>query len=155
MENKKNTDLKNKLLNSCLELLNQRIDIARKAMQDAQEAANSEEKSTAGDKYDTSRAMSQNLRDMNAKQLQEALNDLAILQQINPVLLFNEVRQGSVVKTNSGNYFISVSSGKINIDNIPYFAVSASSPIVQVMLHKKSGESFTFRDQSNKIIEVF
>src|SRR5688500_18606671 len=116
MENQKNTVLKTHLHNSCLELLSKRIEIARKAMEDAQEAANSEEKSTACDKDDTSRAMSQNLRDMHAKQLHEALNDPAILQQINPVLLFNEVRQGSVVRTNSGNYFISVSSGKISVD---------------------------------------
>lgn len=151
----KKTDLKKRLLDTCLELLNQRIDVARKAMEDAQEAANSEEKSTAGDKYDTSRAMSQNLRDMNAKQLQEALKDLGLLQQINPLLTFQEVRPGSIVLTNSENYFISISSGKINIDGITYFAVSPSSPIVQAMLNKKTGDSFSFRDQTNHISEVF
>jgi hypothetical protein len=155
MDLKKNTDLKKRLLETCLELLNQRIDIARKAMEDAQEAANSEEKSTAGDKYDTSRAMSQNLRDMNAKQLQEALKDLGILQQINPLLTFQEVRPGSIVYTKAGNYFVSISSGKITVEGNTYFAVSPSSPIVQAMLNKRIGESFSFRDQSNYIIDVF
>src|SRR3712207_2000609 len=98
--------LKQQLLNACLQMQSARVEQAKKAMDEAQRAANSEERSTAGDKYDTARAMNQNSRDMNAIQLQEALNDLSVLQKINPSLVSNEVKLGSIVKTNAGNYFI-------------------------------------------------
>ena len=46
-----------KLKNFALDLIGQRMTTAKEAMQQAQESANSEEKSSAGDKYETGRAM--------------------------------------------------------------------------------------------------
>jgi transcription elongation GreA/GreB family factor len=99
--------------------------------------------------------MSQNARDMNAKQLQEALRDLAVLQQVNPGLVFKEVKPGSVVKTENGNYFISISAGQLKIDDEIYFAISALSPLGQAMLNKKVGDDFIFREKAIIIKEVF
>lgn len=155
MSSKTSDSLKKQLLNKCLDFQDKRVENAKKAMDEAQQAANNEEKSTAGDKYDTSRAMSQNIRDMNAKQLQEALKDLAVLQQIKTDLTFQQVKLGSVVKTSEGNYFISISAGQLKIDNEVYFAVSTISPLGQAMLNKKAGEEFTFREKSVMIKEVF
>lgn len=148
------TSLKHQLLHLCLDFQSKRAENARKAMDEAQQAANSEEKSTAGDKYDTSRAMSQNIRDMNAKQLQEALKDLGVLQQIKPELILKEIKLGSLVITSIGNYFISISAGQLKIDTDIYFAISTTSPLGQAMLNKQSGDVFNFREQSIKILEV-
>lgn len=147
--------LKEELLKSCFTIQQQRIENFRKAMEDAQQAANSEEKSTAGDKYDTSRAMSQNTRDMNAKLLQEALKDLKILQQIKSDSVFPEARSGSVVITDNGNYFISISAGQVKIGKDIYFAISPLAPIAQAMLHKKKGDNFSFRNTSYVLKDVF
>lgn len=146
---------KQQLLEVCMAFQKQRIDSFRKAMEEAQQAANSEEKSTAGDKYDTSRAMNQNERDMNARHLQEALKDLETLQYIKADVLSKEVRLGSVVKTSKGNYFISISAGQLKLGNEIFFAVSTLAPLGQAMLHKKAGEDFSFREQSMKVLEVF
>lgn len=132
-----------------------RVENARKAMNDAQQAANSEEKSTAGDKYDTSRAMSQNVRDMNAKQLQEALKDLAILQQINPQLNAQVVGVGTVVKTTAGNYFIAISGGPYTVLNETYYSLSTAAPLGQVLVGKRNGDSFLFRGKTFSILSVF
>lgn len=148
-------ELKQQLLDMCLAAQNQRIANAQKAMNEAQEAANSEEKSTAGDKYDTSRAMSQNARDMNAKQLDQALNELSTLQQININLTFDKVRPGAVIKTTNGNYFISASLGQLKINNEVYFAVSLTAPIAQAMFGVKKGDSFQFRNTPIKVLELF
>jgi hypothetical protein len=43
--------LKKHLLDLCLQTQQERFEIARKAMEDAQRSANQEERSTAGDKY--------------------------------------------------------------------------------------------------------
>lgn len=146
--------LKRTLFNLCLEQQNRKIENFRKAMEEAQQAANSEERSTAGDKYDTSRAMNQNARDMNARHLQEALTELDALQKINPDLRTEEVKTGSVVLTDGGNYFISISAGQIKTEQGVFFAISPNAPIAQAMLHKKQGERFSFRNQSVEIKEI-
>ncbi|MDB5240215.1 MAG: hypothetical protein JWP57_840, partial [Spirosoma sp.] len=48
--------LKQALHARCRHYVQQRIDTARQAMEAAQESANSESKSSAGDKYETGRA---------------------------------------------------------------------------------------------------
>jgi transcription elongation GreA/GreB family factor len=146
--------LKQQLVTHCIDAQLKRVEHAKKAMDEAQQSANNEGRSTAGDKYDTARAMSQNVRDMNAKQMQEALKDLASLQQINAAVMSIDVRMGSVVKTDAGNYFISVSIGSIPVEGQVYIAISPLAPLAQAMLHKKKGESFNFRGKQSVITEV-
>jgi transcription elongation GreA/GreB family factor len=147
--------IKQQVLELCLQAQTQRAEHARKAMEEAQLSANQEERSTAGDKYDTSRAMSQNVRDMNARQLQEALKEMALLQQINPHVIFQQVKPGSLVKTSMGNYFIATSGGPYQIDKESYFSVSALSPIGDLLMHKKKGDTFIFRGKMVSVTEVF
>ena len=51
--------LKDQILNKCREYVNVRIATAKQAMDNAQQSANEEGKSSAGDKYETGRAMMQ------------------------------------------------------------------------------------------------
>src|SRR6478609_11532726 len=78
-----NLSLRQKLFNACVEYVNLRIDTSKQAMADAQESANAEEKSSAGDKYETGRAMMQIERDKAAQQLHEAIKRQQGLDQIN------------------------------------------------------------------------
>ena len=68
---------KNKLKEFCQSLIAQRIDAVKININQAQEAANNEEKSSAGDKYETSRAMNQLERDMHSRQMAESIKELA------------------------------------------------------------------------------
>jgi hypothetical protein len=155
MHNQSLITLKQQLLEACQQAQAKRVEYARNAMEDAQQAANQEEKSTAGDKYDTSRAMSQNVRDMNAKQLQEALKEIALLQHIKPEILVTQARLGSVVKTSIGNYFIAISGGPYVLGKEKYFSISPASPIGELLMNKQKGESFMFRDKTIMITDVF
>jgi transcription elongation GreA/GreB family factor len=155
MANHSHISIKQQLLQICVDHQLKRVAYARKAMDDAQQSANSEERSTAGDKYDTSRAMSQNVRDMNARQLQEALKDLAILQQINPQLGSESVAVGSVVKTSAGNYFVAISGGPYTVLHETYYSLSTAAPLGQILLGKKTGDTFLFRGKTFSVLEVF
>lgn len=73
---------KQQLKSACAAVLLKRVETAEAAMQHAQESANSEEKSTAGDKYETARTMGQLDRDMNAKQWHEARKEYNFLQAV-------------------------------------------------------------------------
>lgn len=148
-------DTKQQLYNLCLDALNKRIEAAKTSMEDAQNSANEEGKSSMGDKYETARAMGQIVRDMNAKQLQEALKELSFLQKINPEKVNTTIDVGCAVKTTAGNFYISISIGQLKIENQTWFALSAGSPIAQALLNKKAGDSYVFRDKTEKILEVF
>ena len=58
---------KEKLRSQCIALIEERMQLAAEAMQQAQDAANAEEKSSAGDKYETGRAMNHIQKDLHAR----------------------------------------------------------------------------------------
>jgi hypothetical protein len=124
-------------------------------MDEAQQAANSEEKSTAGDKYDTARAMAMGIKEMNATQLNQAQGELGILQKLSSSHINKQARPGGIVKTNQGNYYLAISAGPFIIENESWLAVSGSSPLGQALMDKKKGDTFVFRDKPFKIEEVY
>lgn len=146
--------IKTHLFKACLEHVEQRIINAREALADVQTGANEETKSTAGDKHDTSRAMMQIEVEQNAKQLAEANKLKQALLLINPNKKTAAIELGSIAITNKGNYFLSIGVGKIELEGVLYFALSASSPLGELLIQKTSGDVFTFNGQSFEIIDV-
>ena len=146
--------LKQKLLASCIEYVEARINAATVAMQDAQNAANEESKSSAGDKYETGRAMMQIERDQAAVLLDEAVKLKRTLNLINPNKHHNVVSLGSIVKTNSFNAFIAVGPSKLTVDGKVYFIVSPMSPLGKVLTGLKAGADFTFNNKENVVVDI-
>jgi len=147
--------VKKNLLDYCKSVLMKRIEAAQSAMEESQQAANSEGKSSAGDKYETSRAMGQLDRDMNARQLEEANRDLAFLNTIQAESFFESAQTGSVVTTEKNIFFISLGLGTATIDNQQIVLLSHASPVAKMMEGKKAGENFILNNQPVKIIDVY
>ena len=147
-------DTKVALFALCQQYVQQRIDTARQAMEAAQEAANSESKSSAGDKYETGRAMAQLERDRNAQLLAGALQLERDLQQITIDKTYESVQPGSIVTTNRGTYFISIGAGKLLLGGTAYFGVSAGSPIAVALAGRKVGEVATFNKQAYEVLDI-
>jgi transcription elongation GreA/GreB family factor len=146
---------KQNLKEYCISIINQRIETAKQAMQSAQDSANREQKGSAGDKHETARAMSQLEREMFAKQLNEANRELEMLQRIKTEILQNEVSLGSAVVTEKGVYYIATGIGQINFQGQPVFAISPKAPITMAMLGKRKGDTFSFNQISQKILDTF
>jgi hypothetical protein len=146
--------VKQTLYDLCSSFVDERILMYQKAMKDAQEAANQEEKSSAGDKYETTRAMMQIEKDKNAKQLEETIKLKKALSQINPNAVSEKVELGSIVLTDKGNFYISISVGKIKADTIEYIAIAPTSPLGAVFMNRKVSETATFNGQIYKIVKV-
>ncbi|AYA35584.1 3-oxoacyl-ACP synthase [Hymenobacter oligotrophus] len=145
---------KRSLYTACQTYVQQRIDTCQAAIQAAQESANSETKSSAGDKYETGRAMAQNERDRNAVQLHEAKKLLAELERIDPEKPCDAVWPGALVRTNIGQFYVGISAGKLAIDGAEYFAVSAAAPIAAALSGKRAGEQATFNGKQIRIEAV-
>lgn len=146
--------LKRKLLDKCREIIEQRIHIARKAMNEAQDAANTELKSSAGDKYETTRAMMLIERENHAIQLSEALQVNKVLEQIRIDKKLNQVQTGSLLITTYGNLFVAIGAGKIVIDKNEYIAVSPSSPICMKLRNLQKGDATEFQGKNVKILAI-
>jgi hypothetical protein len=108
-------------------LQNQKLTELKQAIDAAQASANTEDKSSAGDKYETGRAMAQNTRDMYAKQYAIALADKALLQKIQTIKPAASVVQGSLVHTSVALYLIGLGLGKIELETQTVLCVSAST----------------------------
>lgn len=147
-------DEKRKLLAHCVSFLNSRIETAQEAIRMAQESANDETKSSAGDKYETGRAMMQLEIEKNSTQLEEALKQKKILDAINIELQPVKIQNGSLVLTDQGNFFIAISVGLVKIESKSYAIVSAQSPIGARLFGLKQGDTFLFANKAYRISEI-
>ncbi|MBI1221433.1 MAG: 3-oxoacyl-ACP synthase [Bacteroidetes bacterium] len=146
--------LKENWLQAAIQVLQDRIKTAEKAMKQAEEATQGEEKSSAGDKYETARAMSQIERDMNAHQLDKALQELRFLEKLD-ISHKNKSVLGAGIRSKNTFYFISIGLGKIEFSGQHCVLLSPSSPLGKLLLNKSSGEEIEFNGQSILIEEVF
>ncbi len=149
-----NASVKAQLLQKCLQLINANLTEIKHAMEVAQEAANEETKSSVGDKFETGRAMMQLEQEKLMGQLNEALQMKQALEQIDPTKLHLQIGHGTLVKAETGNYFLTVGLGKVMLENEAFFVISPASPIGQLIAGKKAGDTFSFRDKSTKILSV-
>ena len=147
-------ELKKDLYNLCIKHIRERMDTAAQAISSAQQAANEDTKSSAGDKYETGRAMMDQERDRNQAQLNEANKLMAALNYININTTSKTAEAGSLVFTNNGNFFIAVSAGTLMINNITFFAVSPASPIGLKLNGLKAGDSFDLNGKFYRIENI-
>lgn len=145
---------KKKILEACKAFVANKIVMAQKGMDEAQASANNETKSSAGDKYETGRAMSQRERDLHARQLAELINAKKTLSTINAEKECGLVELGAVVQTTSHTFFIAASLGQLKVGNEDIMVISAISPIAQAMLGKAKNDSFQWMKNEESILHL-
>lgn len=147
-------DTKLALYQLCLKFIDQRIKTARIALQQAREASNDDTKSSAGDKYETSREMMQQDIDRNKRLLIDAEENQKVLLSIKDVPASTMARNGSVVYTNQGNFYLSISAGQLQLNKETFFAISAVSPIGKLLLGKQKDDSFEFNGKKYTVVLI-
>jgi hypothetical protein len=146
---------KQALKNKGLQLLKERMDAAELAMQQAQDAANQEEKSSAGDKFETGRAMSQQNKDMNARQLEAARLQWQQLQIVPVDSVQEKFTLGALARINGQYYFLSAGLGAIFVYNQQVWFLSPMAPLSKVLFQKQAGDSVVFQGKTMNLEEVF
>ena len=137
-------NIKQQLYNHCQEFVNQKLKTIQKTILSNKEALNSETKSSAGDKHETGRAMLQ-------LEMEKAGQQLKVVQQMQTQLSKIDIYSknsigclGSLITTNSHNYYLAISIGKATIDSENYFIISPNSPIGKLLLGKTKGQEILF-----------
>ena len=146
--------MKIKLLEIAKAKVEQRLNEATKAMEAAQNAANEDTKSSAGDKFETSRAMAHNDLNLYKRQWHEAKLDMDILDTIDPEKNYILASNGSLVKTDIGRFFFCISIGIISLENEKIMVASLASPMGEALKGKKAGDKFEFRGKQISISSV-
>ena len=130
--------------------VNKRLQTVEEILHSHQKSLQSETKSSAGDKHETGRAMSQQLTGISE------MNE--ILSKIDSSNSGKSNRKmahlGSVVYTAKANYFLSISAGQIVTENKVFYAISTSSPIGKLLLGKLENEEFLFDGKPIKIQKI-
>lgn len=138
-----------------MKTLDEKINALQEEIKVMQNDAQEETKSSAGDKYETGRAMMHLEMEKLSSQLNEFLNARLILNQIDPTKNYPIIQLGSVVVTSGQNYFISVSAGALEVDKKQFYCISAASPIGALLIGKRKDDRFNFRNQQITILDTF
>lgn len=155
MTNAEKIAFKNRLKQAALQLISERIAMAKSAGNSAQEAANNEEKSSAGDKYETGRAMGHLEKDMYARQEAENVKELARLQEVKTDHIYTTAQTGALVQCAEQSFFIAAGLGRQLIEEQTIFFLSPYTPLAKLLLQRKAGDRFLFNKKEIQILAVY
>ncbi len=146
--------MKQQLLEKVKELIESRMQTSFEAMEAAKNSANEEGKSSAGDKYETARAMGQLDREMNGRMYEQARQERLSLDKIDSESVFTKVAFGALTETTMGYFFVSIGAGIVDLNGIKFMVISQEAPIGQIILGKTVEETFEFRGKIHKILSI-
>lgn len=142
------------LLEACNQWLEQRNLGISNSLKSVTESLTQEEKSSAGDKHNTGRAMLQLEREKLGAQQNKLLELKQELDKIDPNKTFTVAAFGSLIKTDKAHYFISIPAAEIMAEHTSYFAIGIHAPIAKLLLGKRQGDSFSWNGLRQVIHEV-
>ena len=146
--------MREKLLAKCADYVEERVSRLQSSIKDLEHDLGNETKSSAGDKYETS-------REMINTEINKLQNQLQSFKKLKEVLVVIENRKasttvqlGSIVKTNAANYFIAIPVGEIMVEEEKFYAIGLNSPIGKLLLGKQEGEQFIFQQKEFSIKKI-
>ena len=148
------TERKKALWGLCAEEITQSLARLTTVMEQAQQEANKETKSSAGDKYETNRSMLQLEKERFAMQCLRLQTMYDQLTQINFQQEFEAVQEGALVETSIGWFFLAVGLGERTFEGEVYRCISMDSPIGKAMEGCEEGDIIEFRDTEFEILSL-
>jgi len=145
--------IKQELLQVCMDYVNKRINNYKLEMDVIRDSIENGDKSSDEDD-DGGKGKLLNDMEKNAQHLNDATRMLETLKQINPKIQNESGMLGSIIYTQSNNFFLSVSVGKIDFDGSSYFAISLQSPIGTQLRNKTKGDQIQFNGVTYTITNI-
>ncbi|EAR02876.1 3-oxoacyl-ACP synthase [Maribacter sp. HTCC2170] len=146
--------LKEQLLDFCKGFVNERKGRIESQIKEVHEALGSETKSSAGDKHETGRAMLQLEREKLGTQLAEVEKMAKIINKVDITTKKDSASLGSLVCTDSSNYFLAISAGEYKSTEKRTYCISMNTPIGIILLGKKVDDVIDFNGNQIKILQV-
>ena len=144
---------KSTILNHIEQLLDTKLQNLEERYRDLSDDLGASHKSSAGDKHETGRAMTQLEQEKLSGQLIQIMQQKETLSKID-TSNHKQIQFGSLIMTSNGIFFISIGLGEIEVTNQSVFCISTSSPVGQLFLGRKSGDIVQFNGNSFIIKEI-
>ena len=134
-------ELRHILFHHCLDEMNARKALIIKKITEANISAQEDVKSSAGDKFETHRAMMHLEAELLTRQLDE-LESLSVNLRLEKYTLDLPISVGSVIETSHGNFYLMISAAPCEIDARLYHCISPDSPLGIAFLGLEEGDGF-------------
>jgi hypothetical protein len=148
------TNIKEALLKACEEQIAYKYAIVQDKIKGIVVSLNDATKSSAGDKHETTRAMLQIEREQAGERMVEIEKTQEVLYKIDLKSASKNAHLGSLVATNHGCFFLSISLGALSFEGESYFCIGLQTPIGKFLLGKQTGETFNFRGKNYTINSI-
>ena len=149
--------LRTNIIQHCLELLDQKQATLDSAFKWLSDSAATEQKSTAGDKHDTAKAMMHLEQEKLGQQLKLLLTQKQILIQLKSKTFVSQPKKielGHLVQTNHGWFFIATFIPAFDFEGISIQPISIQSPLVVKMINGFPNKAIDFQDKTYECIAI-
>jgi len=143
---------KTDFLAELIERIRSQINDLKEELQSIDAEIANETKSSAGDKFETSREMMSQSRQSIASRMDACKEQLYFLSQLEAKSSSKGVSSGSLVETNEGYFFFGLALGNLSFQNKQVIALSFQSPLGMAFLNKKIGDNVEFRGRRYTIL---
>ena len=116
-------------------------------------SSNNDTKSSMGDKYETGREMLQQEINRLQNQANVFIQQRDFLKKIS-THENSKVETGTLVETDKGWFYLSVSLGEFQFEGKKIFAISPETPLAIAMLNKKVGDNIVVNQMQQKIKSI-
>ena len=145
---------KSEIHTACMVKQQTKLEELKNARDKVQESIVGEDNRTAGNKFETARAMGQEELDRLNQTMNIAIRELTLLSNISPDKPCDSVQLGALITTDKKMMYLCVGLGKIEIGKDIVFAISTSSPIGQQLMGAEKGTEVVFGGKKEKILSV-
>ncbi|MEZ4801081.1 MAG: hypothetical protein R2809_15170 [Flavobacteriales bacterium] len=143
-----------KIIDTCTSIIQSKIDGVQEQLSELRKSAESESKSTSGDKHETGRAMIHLEQEQLMKQLGELNNQMSQIIELKNSESKPNIHSGSIVHTNLGVFFFGVALGKVQLEDTAIMVISLASPLGKLFLGKTKDDTITFGTSTYSILQV-
>lgn len=145
---------KSEIYAACIAKQQTKIAELQNAIDKVQESIVGEDNSTAGNKFETARAMGQEEMDRLNQTMNVAVRDMNILNQIDAEKPCDSVQLGAYIVTDKKVMYMATGIGRLEVGSENIFVVSPSSPIGQQLMGLKKGGELSFGGKKEKVVSV-
>lgn len=143
------------LLEYCAKLFNAKLENYQSDLKVLNDSYGTETKSSAGDKYETTREMIHIEKGKVVNQIEMVKKSLVQLRQLsNQNKEFQQVENGVLFLTKDIGFFLGIAIGEMEYEGRKIYCISSAAPIAKSFLGKKTGDKIFFNQQESEIINV-
>ena len=147
-------ELKKTVFNFIISELDKREVEIQNGIESIKISRDSDTKSSAGDKYETSREMAQIELEKSSNQLKVLKNQKAEMDKINLDVKYQRVSHGAFIASEDSFYFISIGLGKLNVKDKTIYAISLQSPLGKELFGKAENDEIRFNNSLIKLSSI-